>query len=300
MKRDLLSIRDLSKNEIYSLIDLAKNFKKGSRKESLKGMSVVLVFEKASTRTHVSFDAGINRLGGHPIMLTPTGSQIGRGEPVKDTARVLSRYCDMIVMRTYSHSNIEQMAQYASVPVINALTDLVHPCQVLSDCMTIIEKFGSIEDKTIAWVGDGNNMANSWINASARLGFKLKIATPEGYGPDKKLLDMAAIDGARITLTDDPFEAVSGAISVNTDVWASMGKEKEVEERTVAFKDFQVNARLMSKALPDAVFMHCLPAHINEEVSADVFESVRSIVWDQAENRLHMQEAIMDFLASNK
>jgi ornithine carbamoyltransferase len=300
MKRDLLSIRDLNKKEIIRIFSKAAEFKKGNVNPSLKNKSVVMVFEKASTRTRISFEVGIARLGGHPVVITPGGSQMSRGEPLKDTARVLSRYCDMIVMRTYAHSNIEEMARYADVPVINALTDLLHPCQVLSDCFTLIERFGGIEGRKIAWIGDGFNMANSWINAAAMLGFELWLACPKGYSPDVDIIDRAVKDGAKIRLVDDPSLAADGALAVNTDVWASMGQEEESSDRAMAFRGFKVDSSIIGKALPDAVFMHCLPAHRDEEVSEDVFEGPHSIVWDQAENRLYVQEAIMDFLVMNR
>jgi ornithine carbamoyltransferase len=300
MKRDLLSIRDLTKEEIYRLFDKAAAFKKGEVSQSLRNKAVALVFEKASTRTRISFEVGVSRLGGHPIVLTSGGSQMARGEPLKDTARVLCRYCDMIVMRTYAHSNIEEMAQFSDVPVINALTDLLHPCQVLSDCFTIIERFGSIEGRKVAWIGDGFNMANSWINAAALLGFELMLACPKGYEPDTGIIDKAIRQRAKVSLVNDPVLAVKGAIAVNTDVWASMGQEEETLDRAKAFDGYKVTSQIMAHALPDTVFMHCLPAHRDEEVSEDVFEGSLSIVWDQAENRLYVQEAIMDFLALYK
>lgn len=300
MKRDLLSIRDLTKEEIYYLFDKATAFKKGEVSQSLRNKAVALVFEKASTRTRISFEVGTSKLGGHPIVLTSGGSQMARGEPLKDTARVLGRYCDMIVMRTYAHSNIEEMAKFADVPVINALTDLLHPCQVLSDCYTIIERFGGIEGRKVAWIGDGFNMANSWINAAALLGFELMLACPKGYEPDAGILDKAIRQRAKVSLVNDPILAVKGAIAVNTDVWASMGQEEETLARAKAFDGYKVTSQIMSHALNDAVFMHCLPAHRDEEVSEEVFEGPSSIVWDQAGNRLYVQEAIMDFLAVYK
>ena len=296
MKRDFLSLRDFSREELAQVLEQAQAFKQGRLKPSLAGKAVVLVFEKASTRTRISFEVGIDRLGGHPIVLTPGSSQMGRGEPLKDTARILSRYAEMIVMRTYAHATIEEVAQWADVPVINALTDLLHPCQVLSDCFTLSEIFGELTDKKIAWIGDGNNMANSWINAAALLDFELTLACPAGYDPDQAILDSALIDGARIKVVRDPAEAVDGAIAVNTDVWASMGQEDESGIRNQAFQGYQVDARLMSRAAPEAVFLHCLPAHRGEEVSEEVLESAQSVVWDQAENRLYVQEAVMDFL----
>jgi ornithine carbamoyltransferase len=300
MKRDLLSIRDLTKEEIYGLFDKSTAFKQGKVSQSLGHKVVVLVFEKASTRTRISFEVGVSRLGGHPVVLTSGESQMARGEPLKDTARVLCRYCDMIVMRTYAHSNVEEMAKYADVPVINALTDLLHPCQVLADCFTIIERFGGIEGRKVAWIGDGFNMANSWINASTLLGFELMLACPKGYEPDAGIIDKAVREGAKVSLVNDPRLAAKGAIAVNTDVWASMGQEKETLDRVKAFDGYKVTSQIMAHALPDAVFMHCLPAHREEEVSEDVFEGQRSIVWVQAENKLYVQEAIMDFLAAHK
>lgn len=295
-ERDFLSIRDLTREEIGQVMETAQAFKQNRLRPSLAGKAVVLVFEKASTRTRISFEVGIARLGGHPIVLKPESSQMGRGEPIKDTARIMSRYCEGIVMRTYAHATIEEMAQWADVPVINALTDLLHPCQVLADCFTLTELFGDLQGKKIAWIGDGNNMANSWINAAVRFGFELVLACPEGYTPDQDVLDAAFIDGARVTVVRDPREAVAGAIAVNTDVWASMGQEEEARKREKAFQGFQVDSALMERALPEAVFLHCLPAHRGEEVTEEVIESPQSIVWDQAENRLYIQEAIMDFL----
>ncbi len=294
--RDFLSISDLSSAEARKIFAMARKFRGGNPPASLKGRSVVLLFEKASTRTRVSFEVGVARLGGHPIVLTTAGSQMSRGEPLRDTARVLSGYCDCIVMRTFGHDRIEEMAQWADVPVINALTDLQHPCQVLADCFTIEGIFGDIKGKRVSWIGDGNNMANSWIEAAALLGFDLSLACPKGYEPDPAVMKAARDKGAKIILVRDPAEAVSGSIAVNTDVWASMGQEDEAEFRHRAFKGFRVNSKLMAGADKDAVFMHCLPAHRGEEVSEDVLEGKQSVVWEQARNRLFIQEAIMDFL----
>jgi ornithine carbamoyltransferase len=294
--RDLLSIRDLSAQEIENLFVRAGQFRETDPPRSLQSKSVVLIFEKASTRTRLSFEAGVSRLGAHPIVLTPETSQMARGEPLKDTARVMSGYCDAIVMRTYAHSRIEEMARYADIPVINALTDLLHPCQVLADCFTLTRRFGSLSGRKIAWIGDGNNMANSWINAAAHLGFALTLACPEGYEPDKGIMDAAHQDKAAVKVLRDPHEAVRGAIAVNTDVWASMGQEGEAERRKAAFASYMVDDVLMSLAAPDAVFMHCLPAHRGEEVTEEVLEGKRSIVWEQAQNRQYIQEAILEFL----
>jgi ornithine carbamoyltransferase len=294
--RDLLSIRDLSAQEIEYLFSRAGQFLESSPPRPLQSKAVVLVFEKASTRTRLTFEVGISRLGAHPIVLTPDTSQMARGEPLKDTARILSGYCAAIVMRTFAHSRIEEMAHYADVPVINALTDLLHPCQVLADCFTLTRRFGRLAGKKIAWIGDGNNMANSWINAAVRLGFELTLACPEGYYPDKNILNAALCENASINMVKDPREAVKGAIAVNTDVWASMGQEDEAEERKKAFASYMVDDALMDNAATDAVFMHCLPAHRGEEVSEEVLEGPRSIVWEQAQNRQYIQEAILDFL----
>ena len=294
--RDFLSIRDLRADEISDIFENASRFRQTSPSRSLEGKSVVLLFEKASTRTRVSFEVGIARLGAHPVVLSVEGSQIARGEPLKDTARVLAGYCDAIVMRTFGHDRIEEMATYAQVPVINALTNLLHPCQVLADCFTLMQRFGDLSGKKIAWIGDGNNMANSWINASAVLGFDLTLACPEGFEPDKNIVDAALKDNARVLVTRDLKEAVKGAIAVNTDVWASMGQEAEFAKRKKAFETYMVDEALMDAAGPDAVFMHCLPAHRGEEVAEEVLEGWRSIVWEQAQNRQYIQEAILEFL----
>jgi len=298
--RDFLSIVDLSKAEAHEIFSKAHLYKISTPPASLAGKSVVLLFEKASTRTRISFEVGIARLGGHTIVLTPEGSQMARGEPLKDTARILSGYCDCIVMRTFGHDRITEMARFADIPVINALTDREHPCQVLADCFTLEEIFGPLNGRKVAWVGDGNNMANSWIDAASLLGFELSLACPEGYDPDPAVLDAARERGGAINLLRDPAEAVKGAIAVNTDVWASMGQEQEAKIRQKAFKDYYVTKELMEGADKDAVFMHCLPAHRGEEVSEEVLEGPQSVVWEQARNRLFIQEAIMDFLLQHK
>ena len=294
--KDFLSIRDLTREEIALIFERARENRLGMPVRTLAGKAVVLVFEKASTRTRISFEVGIARLGGHPVMLTTEGSQMGRGEPLKDTARVLAGYCDAIVMRTFEHTRIEEMAYFAHVPVINALTDLLHPCQVISDCFTLAERFGGFSERKICWIGDGNNMANSWINAAAVLGFELTLACPPGYEPDQKVLDTALAEGTRVSVVRDPREAARGAIAINTDVWASMGQESEAHRRAKAFSPYQVDGAIMDVASSDAVFMHCLPAHRGEEVTESVLEGPRSIVWEQARNRLYIQEAVMDFL----
>ena len=294
--RDFLSIEDLSRDEIEQIFSTAREHKNALPVQSLSGKSVVLVFEKASTRTRISFEAGVARMGGHPLVLTAQGSQMARGEPLKDTARILAGYCDCIVMRTFGHERVVEMAEYADVPVINALTDLLHPCQVLSDCFTLSQRFGELAGRKVAWIGDGNNMANSWINAAAAFGFELTIACPHGFDPDMTIVEKAQQAGAKVIILRDPAEACAGAIAINTDVWASMGQEDEADERKQTFAGFQVNRELMQKTDPDAVFMHCLPAHRGEEVTEEVLEGNQSIVWEQARNRLFVQEAIMDFL----
>jgi ornithine carbamoyltransferase len=293
-KRDFLAIPDFSRQELYELLKLAKRMKSGEyREQPLAGKTLAMIFEKSSTRTRVSFEVGTFQLGGHALFLSSRDIQIGRGEPLRDTARVLSRYVDGLMVRTFAHSNVEELAKYASVPVINGLTDLLHPCQVMADLQTIQENFGDdLSRRKIAWVGDGNNMANSWINAAYRLGFQMRLACPEGYQPDQAIVERARAE-ADILLTTDPREAVEGAHAVNTDVWTSMGQEEEAEQRMRAFKGYFVDNVLMSRADKQAIFLHCLPAHRGEEVADEVIEGPQSRVFDEAENRLHVQKAIM-------
>ena len=294
--RDFLAIPDLSREELVTLFDLAERMRVGAyAARPLAGKSLAMIFMKASTRTRVSFEVGAFQLGGQALFLSPRDVQLGRGEPVADTARVLSRYVDGIMIRTFAHAEVEELARHATVPVINGLTDLLHPCQVLADLLTVRQRLGTYEGKKVAWIGDGNNMANSWLNAAYRLGFELALACPEGYDPDPALLERAR-GAARVTLTRDPAEAADGAHVVNTDVWASMGQEEEQAQRERAFAGFQVDGALMARAARDAVFLHCLPAHRGEEVSADVIDGPQSRVWDEAENRLHIQKAIMAVL----
>jgi ornithine carbamoyltransferase len=294
--RHFLAIPDFSKPELISLVDLAARMKQGSyREKPLLGKTLGMIFAKASTRTRVSFEVGAFQLGGHALFLSARDIQLGRGEPIRDTARVLSRYLDGIMIRTYDHADVEELARYGSIPVINGLTDLLHPCQVLADLMTVREALGGWDDKVVAWIGDGNNMANSWINAAGTLGFELRLACPTGYEPDAEILNRNA-GKTRITLTNDPKEAARGAHVINTDVWASMGQEEEQEKRVRAFQGYMVDARLMTSAAPGAIFLHCLPAHRGEEVAEDVIEGRQSRVWDQAENRLHVQKAVMAVL----
>src|SRR5688500_14554621 len=297
MKRDFLSIPDFSTAELYEILDLAHRMKRGDyREKPLAGRTLGMIFEKSSTRTRVSFEVGTFQLGGHALFLSARDIQLGRGEPIKDMARVLSRYLDGIMIRTFEHEVLEELASYASIPIINGLTDLLHPTQVMADLQTIQEEFGDdLKSRRIAWVGDGNNMANSWINAAYRFGFELRIACPEGYEPADHLVERAK-KTAKILITRDPAEAVKGAHVVNTDVWASMGQEDEQKQRERAFRGFSVSGALMKKADKSAIFLHCLPAHRGEEVAADVIDGPQSRVWDEAENRLHMQKAIMAVL----
>ena len=292
--RDFLQIPDFSKDEIVALFELAERMKSGKYdKKPLAGKSLAMIFMKASTRTRVSFEVGTYQLGGHALFLSPRDVQLGRGEPIADTARVLSRYVDGIMIRTFAHQDIEELAKHADIPVINGLTDMVHPCQVLADLMTVRQHLKTkLEDLVVAWIGDGNNMANSWINAAYRFGFELRIACPEGYEPADHLVERAK-KTAKIVITRDPSEAAAGAHVLNTDVWASMGQEDEQKQRERAFRGFTVNASLMKKADKGAIFLHCLPAHRGEEVSPDVIDGAQSRVWDEAENRLHIQKAVM-------
>lgn len=292
-KRDFLAIPDFSAEEILGLFNLARRMKSGAYADRpLAGKTLAMIFTKSSTRTRVSFEVGTFQLGGHALFLSSRDIQLGRGEPIKDTARVLSRYVSGIMIRTFAHSDVEELATHATVPVINGLTDLLHPCQILADLLTMQEHVGGWEGKTVAWIGDGNNMAHSWLNAARVLGFRLQLACPEGYRPDADILKQAQA-ATEILLTDDPAEAIAGAHCVNTDVWASMGQEEEAAERAKAFKGYCVSAALMKKAAKDAIFLHCLPAHRGEEVTDDVIEGPQSRVFDEAENRLHVQKAVM-------
>jgi ornithine carbamoyltransferase len=291
--RDFLAIPDYSKDELLALFDLAERMRNGTYTDKpLAGKSLAMIFMKSSTRTRVSFEVGTWQLGGHALFLSPRDVQLGRGEPLSDTARVLSRYVDGIMIRTYSHAEVQELARFATVPVINGLTDLLHPCQILADLLTIRQHLGGIDGKKVAWIGDGNNMANSWINAAYRLGFDLTLACPEGYDPDAEILERAQ-SVANVRVVRDPKEAADGADVINTDVWASMGQEAEQAVREKAFKGYIVDDALMRRAKSSAIFLHCLPAHRGEEVAAEVIDGPRSCVWDEAENRLHIQKAIM-------
>ena len=292
-KRDFLTVTDLNRDDIVRLFELAGRMKSRTYRESpLAGKTLAMVFAKSSTRTRVSFEAGTFQLGGHALFLSSKDIQIGRGEPIPDTARVLSRYVDGIMIRTFEHTEVEELARCATIPVINGLTDLSHPCQVLADLFTVQESLGGWEGKRVAWIGDGNNMANSWLEAAQVLGFELRLACPEGYEPNRERFEQASRH-AKVMVTEVPEEAVEGAHVVNTDVWASMGQEAEAEARRNAFKGYTVDADLMQLADPRAIFLHCLPAHRGEEVSNDVIEGRQSRVWDEAENRLHVQKALL-------
>jgi len=293
-KRDFLAVTDFTRDEILRLFDLAQRMKSGAyRERPLAGKTLAMIFAKSSTRTRVSFEVGTYQLGGQALFLSARDIQLGRGEPIPDTARVLSRYVSGIMIRTFDHGEVEELARFATIPVINGLTDLSHPCQVLADLFTVREALGGSDGKRVAWIGDGNNMANSWIEAAQVLGFELRLACPEGYEPSRKIFDRAKAAGACLMVTDVPEEAVEGAHVVNTDVWASMGQETEAEARRNAFKGYTVDAELMKLADPKAVFLHCLPAHRGEEVPTDVIEGPQSRVWDEAENRLHVQKALL-------
>lgn len=293
MTQDFLAIPDFTSAELRSLLDLAESMRVGKyTSRPLAGQSLAMIFTKSSTRTRVSFEVGAWQLGGHALFLSSRDVQLGRGEPIADTARVLARYVDGIMIRTFAHADVEEFARYADVPVINGLTDLLHPCQILADLLTVRQHLGGWDGKKVAWVGDGNNMANSWINAAYRLGFDLTLACPDGYDPDPVILARAQ-QAAKVTVVRDPAAAVEGADVVNTDVWASMGQEEEQAKRERAFAGYQVDEKLMGRASADAIFLHCLPAHRGEEVAAAVIDGPRSRVWDEAENRLHVQKAIM-------
>lgn len=295
--RHFLTLLDLSPEELNWLIEraieLKQMHKRGEVYEPLKNRVLGMIFEKSSTRTRVSFEAGMAQLGGHAIFLSPRDTQLGRGEPVEDSARVLSRMVDVVMIRTFEHEIVERFSAFSQVPVINALTNDFHPCQLLADIQTYVEHRGSIQGKTVAWVGDGNNMCQSYINAAQQFDFSLRIATPEGYEPSQFLVEEA---GGRVSLFRNPEDAVKGADLVATDVWASMGQEDEQAERLRIFRPYQVSRALLDKAAPDVLFMHCLPAHRGEEVAEDLLDDPRSVVWDEAENRLHAQKALLEFL----
>ncbi|MGV8059433.1 MAG: ornithine carbamoyltransferase [Smithellaceae bacterium] len=301
MKKDLLSVYELDLSDFEKIFAKAGRLKKalklGRPHASLKGKTLGMIFDKSSTRTRISFEVGMYQLGGIALFLNSRDTQIGRGEIIADSARMMSRYLNGIMIRTYAQANVEDFAKYATIPVINGLTDLLHPCQILSDLFTIIEKKGSYEGLKIAYIGDGNNIANTWIEAASRLPFELALACPEGYDPDNHIMDRGMKDSKEgIVLYRDPFEAAKNADVLYTDVWASMGQESEHEERKKVFKHYQINKKVLKEAKKDAIVMHCLPAHRGEEIAADVIDGPHSVVIDEAENRLHVQKAILEIL----
>ena len=297
MKKDFLSLSDWSLEDLEAIFALTRDLKKkqqqGIPHRLLEGKTLAMIFEKSSTRTRVSFEVGMFQLGGHALFLHSGNTQMGRGEPIRDSAKVMARYCDGIMIRTFAHSIVEEFAAHSTVPIINGLTDLNHPCQLMADLFTVSEHRPDYRDLSYCWIGDGNNMANSWINAASVFGFELRVATPAGYEPDAGVIEKARQAGARIVLTNDPRQAATGADILNTDVWASMGQEEEQQIRARAFADFQINSDLLSLAAKDALVMHCLPAHRDEEITNEVMEGPQSIIFDEAENRLHVQKAIM-------
>ena len=301
--KHFLTLADLTAAEAAQLLARAKELKalqkQGIPHATLQGKTLGMIFDKSSTRTRVSFEVGMFQLGGHALFLHSNVTQLGRGEPVADSARVLSRMVDGITIRTYAHSTLEEFARHATVPVINALTDLTHPCQILADLLTLLEHHGAVQGKTVCWIGDGNNMLHSWMNGAAIFGYRLRYACPEGYLPDARLLAAAQAQGGDISGYATPAEAVCGADVVTTDVWASMGQEDEQQQRMRDFAGFQVDSALMSGAAQNALFMHCLPAHRGEEVSSEVIDGPQSVVWDEAENRLHAQKALLELLLGN-
>jgi len=297
--RHFLTLLDYSSDELRALLERATELKKmreqGQSYAPLKNKTLAMIFDKSSTRTRVSFETGMVQLGGHALFLSPRDTQFGRGEPIEDSARVLSRMVDAVMIRTFEHENVEKFAAHSSVPVINGLTDLYHPCQLLADMQTWFENRGDIKGATVAWIGDGNNMCHSYINAATQLDFQLNVACPETYSPNTDIVKKAK---DKVVITHDASAAAESADLIVTDVWASMGQEKEQNERKKVFQTFQVNNRLLSIANKDALFMHCLPAHRGEEVTAEVIEGPQSIVWDEAENRLHAQKALIENLMS--
>jgi ornithine carbamoyltransferase len=301
-KRDLISIHDLTAAEVRGLFDLAHHVKGQPElfRSALSGKSLAMIFEKASTRTRVSFEVGMAQLGGHALFLSKRDIQLGRGEPISDMARVLSRYTNGLMARTYSHQDVLDLAAYATVPVINGLTDELHPCQVLADLFTLEEIFGDLRGRRLAYVGDGNNMAHSLMFGAAKVGMDIAIASPAAYTVQEKYRRLAeedaAVAGTWVELTTDPATAVAGASAVYTDVWASMGQEEEARVRAEAFAGYTVDRELMTQALPEAVFLHCLPAHRGEEVAAEVVDGPQSRIYDEAENRLHVQKAVLLWL----
>ncbi|RMW96146.1 ornithine carbamoyltransferase [Allofranklinella schreckenbergeri] len=302
--RHYLQFTDLSADEYAYLLQraalLKQKFKAYEKHQTLSDRTLAMIFEKASTRTRVSFETGMYQLGGYVVHLTTGDSQLGRSEPIEDSARVISRMVDLVMIRTFEQSKIEAFARHSRVPVINGLTNEFHPCQILADIFTFIEHRGPIQGKTVAWIGDGNNMANSWLQAAKLLGFTLHVSTPKGYELDEMLALGERADARHLRVFDSPLQACQGAHLVTTDVWTSMGYEEENAKRLQAFADWKVDATMMAAAQPDALFMHCLPAHRGEEVDADVIDGPQSVVWDEAENRMHVQKALMEYLLMGK
>ncbi|MCK4536273.1 MAG: ornithine carbamoyltransferase [Desulfuromonadales bacterium] len=297
MKKDFLSLSDWTREDLDKIFELTRELKQkqkqGQRHHQLAGQTLGMLFEKSSTRTRVSFEVGMFQLGGHALFLSSGTTQMGRGEPIQDTGRVMSRYVDGIMIRTFSQELVEDLARFSTIPIINGLTDMYHPCQLMADLFTVIEHKGSYEGQVFCWIGDGNNMANSWINAAAVFGFELRVATPAGYEPETGVCERAEQAGAKVLYTNDPFEAARGADVLNTDVWASMGQEEEQEKRKQAFAGFQINREIVEVADAECIVLHCLPAHRDEEITDEVIEGGHSVVFDEAENRLHVQKAIM-------
>jgi ornithine carbamoyltransferase len=304
--KDFIEVHDYTADEVREIFELARDIKKSPDKfrDALRGQTLAMIFEKSSTRTRVSFEVGMFQLGGHALFLSSRDIQLGRGEPITDTARVLSRYVDGIMARTFAHKTVTDLAEYATVPVINGLTDLCHPCQSMTDYFTAWEHLGDLKGRKLAYVGDGNNMAHSLMYAAPKVGMDIAIATPPSYAPDGGVIAQVKQDadaaGTKLILTHSMEEAVSGADVVETDVWASMGQEDEAEKRRHDFAGWIVDKKIMSAAKPEAIFMHCLPAHRGEEVAADVIDSPQSVIFDEAENRLHIQKAIMVYLMKER
>ncbi len=297
MNKDLISILDLSKEELDSLLIEADHLKRqkraGSPHEILRGRNLAMIFEKSSTRTRISFETGMNDLGGHALVLNASEMQIGRGEEIRDTARVASRYVDGVMIRAFRHTTIQDFARYATIPVINGLSDREHPCQILADIMTIRERFGYMAGLRVAWIGDGNNVCNSFILSTALTGMEMTVASPSQYRPKDEIVTEALANGGNVRVVTDPFDAARDADVVVTDTWVSMGEESERNARMQAFRGYTVDSRIMGAASPHAIFMHCLPAHRDQEMTDEVIEGQQSVVWDEAENRLHAQKALL-------
>ncbi|MBN2089636.1 ornithine carbamoyltransferase [candidate division KSB1 bacterium] len=298
MTKDFIAITDLAQNEIFEIFDLAKDLKmrqkRGQQHHLLSGKTLAMIFQKPSARTRISFEVGMYQLGGHALYLAPADIGLGQRESVADVARVVARYCDGIMARVFGHQIVVDLGKYASVPVINGLSDLVHPCQVMADLFTVLEHRGNLENLTVTWIGDGNNVANSWINIASRIPMKLNLAVPEGYDPDSQILQVAQqTKVSEINIFHDPLAAAHAADVLYTDVWASMGQEKEAVAREKAFKDFQINQKMVNAAAPNCLVMHCLPAHRGAEITDEVIDGPHSIVFDEAENRMHVQKAIL-------